>query len=785
MTARSVLTTGRGQFGLLLLAIAAGIVAFMGYYATNAPAPVVTDTHQDATIYYTADRPGVFFNDGCVNLRWRLSDITEVYLNDVPTVGEQVEKWCLPPPATYRGFYRDPARPELRVRFADGEIRRYTLPVYVMQPFAVRMVLPLVLVALVVIGSLYLPGRITQQITKPRAIPPVWVAWFERVRWRRWATAALISGAMVTLLVAAYRVTLAPPHMTTFTAGDAALTVTLDPPAVFNGCTRLSWEATNTQHLTLDEREIPAQGATEWCLPPRASNSIPQFEFTAGDGSTHRRTVMIRALLPVLYVTALPMLVIAGLLWVPFGWLDRCAAHPLMKPFAHGGKINRVLLALFVGVNVLAVSNMVRHNSELAYDAEDHFLYSVILSQGRLPTEAETNQFFAPPLAYVFPSLVHRAAAAFGVPPCTEHTGSSPACQITAKSGQLQNIIAIVGITYLLVLICGIIRPQDAALTIHALGLLAMLPVTYKALVFQRGEPFVALFTLLTVHRLLIMLPTDRKPTLRDALIFGLGTGLLVLSRQWGVLAALGMATWALVMVIRRRSAPLLRTGLLAYAVALVSGGWFYLFTRWRLGSVTAFNRAPEVASKPLEFFIGMGSGTLFSEPFRSARIAQILPIFYTDLWGDYWGHFHLPNADFSVWTAEPPPGAIAYMAQVNIVSLFPTLILLCGLGFGVVQAYNWLRWGRGAAFALLQLVIVASLAGYLWFLASYPHSVGDTIKTAYMLHVFPLVAILSGAVLVRLRGWLPLVYVITIIALAIIAAHNILVAVTQYTGKL
>jgi hypothetical protein len=279
------------------------------------------------------------------------------------------------------------------------------------------------------------------------------------------------------------------------------------------------------------------------------------------------------------------------------------------------------------------------------------------------------------------------------------------------------------------------------------------------------------------------MLPEDRAPTRRDALIFGLGTGLLVLGRQWGVLAALGMAAWALVIVARRRSLPLLRTGLLGYAVALLSGGWFYLFTRWRLGSVTAFNRAPEVASKPLAFFIGLGSGTLFSEPFRSARIAQIIPISYTDLWGDYWGHFYLPSTDFSVWSAAPPPQPLAYMARVNIVSLFPTALLLLGLGFGTVQLYNWLRWQRADGFALLQLVVIASLGGYLWFLVRYPHSVGDTIKAAYMLHVFPLAAILSGMVLGRLRRWQPVIYGIVIVVMVLVALHNLPMAVTQYTG--
>ncbi|MEO1440700.1 MAG: hypothetical protein AAFV33_09855, partial [Chloroflexota bacterium] len=608
----------------------------------------------------------------------------------------------------------------------------------------------------------------------------------------------LLAAGILAFLI--YSSTVAPAYEQTDTVADATLTTTVDPPLVFrsDGCTTLSWQTENVTALTLDDEPVPLSGEQAWCLTPRSANSILQFEITAANGESQRRTVYVAAAQPMLYYTVLPLLVLAAYFagFVPLAWLDapRFAQNRVLTLFYRDGRLNRLLFALFVTMNVIVISNVFRHNAALAYDAEDHFMYSIVLSEGRWPVESESNQFFAPPLVYAFPALVHTAATAVGLPECTEHQGEVGTCRVVAKAAQLQNIIAAVGITYLLVRIGGIIRPQDDLLKTHALALLAMLPVFYKTMVFHRGEPFVALFTLVITHHILIMLNKDREPCLiQDGLILGISFGLLVISRQWGVIAAAGISVWALVAIVFRGRAglPLLRTGLVGYAVATVTGGWFYAFTQVRLGSATAFNRAPEEAAhffarKPLDFYIGMGSGTLFEMPFRSARIAQILPILYTDLWGDYWGHFHLPGADFSVWSAAPPPQPIAYMARVNAVSLFATGVLLLGLVWGCTELYRWLRWRdeSAAPFALMQTVILVSLAGYLWFLIGYPHSVGDTIKAAYILQVYPLLAAVWGAFLLRLRHWNGWLYGGVCLLLVFTALHNLPMVFTQYTGQ-
>jgi hypothetical protein len=139
------------------------------------------------------------------------------------------------------------------------------------------------------------------------------------------------------------------------------------------------------------------------------------------------------------------------------------------------------------------------------------------------------------------------------------------------------------------------------------------------------------------------------------------------------------------------------------------------------------------------------------------------------------------------VWSASPPLRPIAYMARVNVVSLLPTALLLMALAFGVMRLYDWLRWKHDdlptAAYALAQLVILVSLAGYLWFLIQYPHVVGDTIKASYVLQIYPLLALLGGAVLIWLRRWNEALYVALVVMLTLVAAHNVPMLITQYTG--
>ena len=131
-----------------------------------------------------------------------------------------------------------------------------------------------------------------------------------------------------------------------------------------------------------------------------------------------------------------------------------------------------------------------------------------------------------------------------------------------------------------------------------------------------------------------------------------------MLSRQSGVsliLAVVLFAAW------RGFQSPGLRgqsfqSGLASPSrVALLVSGWFY-FHLWRqAGTPLAFNtdRAPafSLRNQPLGFYLGIGGGNLFIHPFRPNFEGQLVPVFYSEVWGDYWGYFSVYGRDLRTQT--------------------------------------------------------------------------------------------------------------------------------------
>lgn len=159
-----------------------------------------------------------------------------------------------------------------------------------------------------------------------------------------------------------------------------------------------------------------------------------------------------------------------------------------------------------------------------------------------------------------------------------------------------------------------------------------------------------------------------------------------------------------------------------------------------------------DTATKPLLFFVGFPSD-VFQTPHVPAYNYMSTAIFYSEIWGDYFGYFQLGQAR----NASPAvDGLLAYAGRVNLVGLFPTLLLVAGLLNGVVFIGRLLKEPhntRTAAYALLGACSLATVVGFVWFLYRYPTPGGDTAKATYTLHLFPLLALLAAQVLMRIRA--------------------------------
>ncbi|HFQ93501.1 MAG TPA: hypothetical protein ENK32_05795, partial [Anaerolineae bacterium] len=348
--------------------------------------------------------------------------------------------------------------------------------------------------------------------------------------------------------------------------------------------------------------------------------------------------------------------------------------HPHRSPtsarqLALGETSRIVVLALFFLINAVVLSNVIRHDPLVGYDAPDHVAYILTLAKGRLPTLDDTVEFFSPPLPYVLAALARYWA------------GTQLSVTAVAKIAQLQNWLISLAVTWLLVKITQLARPGRWSFSAAALVWLGILPVYYKTLAFVRGEPWVMLFTLLIAWDLIRLVAGDTAvPRKRNAFRIGLWLGLATLSRQWAFLLFPAVGLFMLLLwrqdrgertadfadidpgvtqtssrkrpffPVKAIDRSFIWAGLIMLGTAVLIGGWFYGHLYREYGAITAFNRPPaarlSLLNQPLEFYLGTGDGQLFRDPIRPHFANQLLPKFYAELWGDHEAYFIVAGQD-------------------------------------------------------------------------------------------------------------------------------------------
>ncbi|MCG6963947.1 MAG: hypothetical protein LJE95_11840 [Acidobacteria bacterium] len=465
-------------------------------------------------------------------------------------------------------------------------------------------------------------------------------------------------------------------------------------------------------------------------------------------------------------------------------------AHPTWRCWAP--------LAVALAVHLVMAYNAVYHHPYVGYDARQHLKNLEIYSHLKLPTSAQSREFFSPPLPYLVPAL----AKHFGL----------LATRGMRKLAQLLNLLYSVLTFVLLARLSRRRWPDDPVTMAWAFGFLGFLPVWVKSFALIRGEPLLALVTVAAAGQALLP-AEDRGPTARRGLLLGIAFAAMALSRQWGLLAIAGILAALGAQMVRRRDAVrrLLAAMAISVVVLAVGAGWFYIHLRTVEGSATAFNRSGEpsfsLANQPVHFYLGLGLPELFTDPVRRSFANELLPIFYSEMWGDYECYFlvyakdldtgrYVPGGALERALARPESAARLdtnrftinrYLGRAQLLALLPTAVLLLGFGLGLRRTWSWLaesRDGRPLSLEVVAVaVIVASFAGYLWFLIMYPSpGKGDTIKATYMLQTMPFLALLGAAWMRRLRlrpgrlaGWLS-------IALVLVYLHNAGLLFTRYT---
>ncbi len=467
----------------------------------------------------------------------------------------------------------------------------------------------------------------------------------------------------------------------------------------------------------------------------------------------------------------------------------------ILRAFQSNNKrVDLRLVIVFVVINLIVVVNAFVHNPEMGYDAEGHLDYITALPS-KLPTFSESTEFFSPPLPYFFPSLVYHSCHQVYSDQNIIDFRNFDCRKLAGKFAQGLNVLLSLGTTYLVLLIAGKLRPGKANFKLMALGLLGLLTVYYKTFAQVRGESYVALFCLLAIFFLMDSIQKE-KLTWRNAVLFGLILGLLILSRQWGFLVYPAILVWLGLIFLKDR--PLgIQLGKfvgLGFAISLLIGGWFYFHLYSNFGSFTAFNQPRlgfSFSNKPLSFYrsTGMADLLLFKDPLRPRFDNQFLPSFYSDLWGDYWGFFvYIRDNSYLGLVGMGNRDEIApYLGRVNLAAVIPSLIFLGGTLVGISSLADvTLRRKKleyeGLFESLLFLVILFSFAGFLYFVITVPNAVqGDTVKATYMVQLFALLPFLGAEFIDRIEARFPRVYALIAISLVLVFMHNLQAMISRY----
>lgn len=331
------------------------------------------------------------------------------------------------------------------------------------------------------------------------------------------------------------------------------------------------------------------------------------------------------------------------------------------------------------------------------------------------------------------------------------------------------------------------IKPGNRFFKMSVLMFLALLTVYYKTFSQVRAEPYVAFFATLSIYFLIRILKSISF-NIKYTVFLGISLGLLVLSRQWGFFFFPAILLFLAFVFLQNRPAAMNYARMIAvsFVISALVGGWFYIHLYLDYGSFTAFNMEPQgfsLANLPSGFFrtSGLKDFQIFRNPVRPFFDNGLFPIFYSDTWGDYWGFFtyHKQILGFEDNSATVAP----YLGQVNLFSVIPSILLLLGAGFGLLQLFRRSAFlaPESLALVLITLIAFASFAGFMWFVISYFSADPSVLKATYIIQLFiaSLFPAASFLELVRLKSRFG--YWAIMGALAIVFVHNVPAMITNF----
>ena len=417
------------------------------------------------------------------------------------------------------------------------------------------------------------------------------------------------------------------------------------------------------------------------------------------------------------------------------------------------------------------------------YDARDHYYYidyfaMYLPDKINLPSIEDSKEFFSPPLPYLVPSFV--------VVFCRNIIESSNYVEDCRPSlALITQIFQTFMFFGTLFIYSKIIKKMYKDINFsHFLLIVLLLTVNYRTFLMIRGEPYIIFFQALCLMIIYNFLLFEKKADVKNFIFLGVLIGLIGLSKQWGFL--LFPSYFFLYFYLKNKDIRknYLKFLILAFFIGFIICGWFYVGLLLDYGSFTAFNKEPtplRFDNQPLSFYFSFElNDLLFKNPIRPNFDNQLFPILYSDLWGDYWGYFSFILKGWEYGRFQPTVGA--YLGRVNLVSIFPTFLLILGTVFSFKKIVKTKKNTQDIFQIFILFSSLITFVGYLWFLIKYPEKPsGDTIKATYVIQMFHLMVFMCFDYLNELKKKNERVYNIIFILLFLIYLHNIPAMVTNY----
>ena len=417
------------------------------------------------------------------------------------------------------------------------------------------------------------------------------------------------------------------------------------------------------------------------------------------------------------------------------------------------------------------IYNYFHYTPILGYDAPAHFTYVDYVSRYlprsiKLPTNLDSREFFSPPIPYIVPAFFQVLCRNV-----IESSNFLSDCRpFYSKYTLIFQYILFIFTVFINLKTLGLYFSTKSKLFTSYFLLISMLSVNYRTFSMIRGEPYIVFFMSLLLYNFVKVSKKDFKFGFSDVIYFGVAIGCLALSRQWAFLLFPGF--FLLFFIKKVKNIHNYRKFILSsFFVGFLISSWFYISLYLQYSSFTAFNLESlgfSFKNKPKFFYIPetIHLVELFKNPVRPHLSNQFLTSLYADTWGDYWGYFSFTSQYLDIGRNQLNIGS--YFGRVNLLSLFTTFVII----------YFYLKTKKqgesnNALISYINLSIIFTLVGYLWFVISYPEPSGDTVKATYILQFFYLAIFLASISLEKLKKEKIHIYNLIILSLLIIYIYN------------